>query len=135
MNENHRHHILITFRYIDDLLAEAQRLVSAADDGSLFETYLRDAQDADRRTILEQIRRTRETMGRILRDLKIVPDRPASGSLWAAQGCLTFAAIAVAELEPGRMRGYGSLSDEDARVFEVIVSELGSALRPTSDPT
>jgi GTP-binding protein EngB required for normal cell division len=53
---------------------------------------------------------------------------PVCGALWAASGRLTFTHIAVAEMEPQRLRGYGALSDEDIKAINEVVAELNAAI-------
>jgi len=53
---------------------------------------------------------------------------PVNGAFWAARGAVTFADIALAEMESGRMRGYGKLSDEAARKIDGNVAELRGAV-------
>jgi hypothetical protein len=67
-------------------------------------------------------------MGRAMEGLGLPRPAPVCGALWAASGQLTFTQIAVTEMEPQRMRGYGALSDEDIKAINEVVAELNAAI-------
>lgn len=128
MNDNHKRHLLASFRRIDDLLGKAGHILVTADTSSLFTEYTQDASPVQRKVIADYIRRVREAMSRIMTDLNLPRPRPASGALWAAQTHILFAQIAVNEMESKRMLGYGTLSDADINIIDDIVAELYAAL-------
>jgi GTP-binding protein EngB required for normal cell division len=129
LNENHQRHLLSTFQYVDNLLSEAEHIMASAGSASPFQEYSQDTTPIQRKVTHDYIVRVREAMRRILDELKIPVRRPISGAHWAAQGHVNFAGIAVTELEPAHMRGYGALSEADARTMTVIVAELNAAIR------
>lgn len=128
MNENHQRHLLSTFQYVDNLLSEAERIMASASSASPFQEYSQDTTPIQRKVTHDYSLRVRQAMRRILEELEIPQKQPISGALWAARGHLNFANIAIAEIEPEHMRGYGQLSDEDARALERIVAELNAEL-------
>jgi len=128
MNENHQRHLLATFQYVDNLLSEADRILVSAGSSSTFQEYSQDSTPVQRKVTHDYILRVRETMRRILDELKIPPKPPVSGALWAARNHTAFADIAVTEIEPEHMLGYGKLSNEDQRMLDRIVAELNSVL-------
>jgi GTP-binding protein EngB required for normal cell division len=133
MNENQQRHLLSTFQYVDNLLSEAERIMASAGAASPFQEYSQDTTPIQRKVTHDYVIRVRETMRRILEELKISRRPPVSGALWAARGHLGFTSIAIAEIEPEHMRGYGKLADEDARAMERIVAELNSELNRIRD--
>ena len=128
MNDNHHRHLLASFRQIDDLLGKASHIMDAADSASLFTEYTQDASPVQRKVIADYIRRVREAMSRIMKDLNLSRPRPSSGALWAAQTHVMFAQIAVNEMEAKRMMSYGPLSDADTGRIDNIVAELYATL-------
>ena len=128
MNENHHRHLLATFQHVDNLLSEADHILASAGSASPFQEYSQDSTPVQRKVTHDYILRVRETMRRILEDLKLPPKPPISGALWAARNHLAFAGIAIVEIEPTHMLGYGKLSDEDAQTLDKIVAELNSVL-------
>ena len=128
MNDNHQRHLLVTFQHIDDLLSEGEHILDDVNSPSPFQQYAADSTPTQRKVIHDYGVRVREAMARILDELKIPRKPPVCGSLWAARGQLTFAGIAVAEIEPGRMRGYGEMTAEDKAAIERVVAELNTLL-------
>ncbi|MGA9778310.1 MAG: dynamin family protein [Limisphaerales bacterium] len=128
MNENHQRHLLATFQHVDNLLSEADHILASAGSSSPFQEYSQDSTPVQRKVTHDYILRVRETMRRILDELRIPPKPPVSGALWAARNHTAFAGIAVTELEPEHMLGYGKLSDEDQQTLDRIVAELNSVL-------
>jgi len=133
MNENHQRHLLSTFQYVDNLLSEAERIMASAGSASPFQEYSQDTTPIQRKVTHDYVVRVREAMRRILEELKIPLRPPISGALWAARNHLAFAGIAVAEIAPEHQRGYGQLSDEDARAMDRIVAELNAELNRIRD--
>ena len=128
LNENHQRHLLSTFQYVDNLLSEAERILASAGAASPFQEYSQDTTPIQRKVTHDYIVRVREAMRRILEELKIPLRPPISGALWAARGHLSFAGIAIAEIAPEHMRGYGQFSEDDARTMDSIVAELNAEL-------
>ncbi len=133
MNDNHERHLLSTFQYVDNLLFEAERIMASAGSGSPFQEYSQDTTPIQRKVTHDYSLRVREAMRRILEELEIPQKPPISGALWAARNHLAFAGIAIAEIEPEHMRGYGELSGEDARTIDRIVAELNAELNRIRD--
>jgi GTPase Era involved in 16S rRNA processing len=128
LNENHQRHLLSTFQYVDNLLSEAERIMASAGSASPFQEYSQDTTPIQRKVTHDYIVRVREAMRCILEELKIPLRPPISGALWAARGHLSFAGIAIAEIAPEHMRGYGQFSEDDARTMDSIVAELNAGL-------
>jgi len=128
MNDNHQRHLLVSFRQIDNLLSEAEHVVATAGSASPFAQYTQDSTPVQRKVIHDYIQRVREAMARAMADLSLPRPAPVCGALWGARGHLTFASIAVAEMDPKRMRGYGALSKADCQAIDRIVAELNAAL-------
>ncbi len=128
MNANHQRHLLVTFRHIDNLLSEAEHTLADAGSASPFAEHAQDSTPVQRKVIHDYIQRVRAALARALADLGLPRPAPVCGALWAARGHVTFATIAVAEMEPQRLRGYGELSDADIPAIDRIVAELNAAL-------
>ncbi len=128
MNDNHQRHLLVTFRHIDNLLSEAEHVLATAGSASPFAEYTQDSTPVQRKVLHDYIQRVREAMSQAMSDLRLPRPAPVCGALWAARGALTFTHIAVAEIEPQRMRGYGALSDDDAKAIQAVVAELNAAV-------
>jgi predicted DNA-binding protein (UPF0251 family) len=128
MNENHERSLLATFRHIDNLLSEAEHILAADGSASPFAEYTQDSTSVQRKVLHDYIERVRQAMARALTDLRLPRPAPLCGAMWAAGGRLTFAQIAVAEMEPQRLCGYGALSEEDVKAIDGVVAELAATL-------
>src|SRR6266567_3525137 len=128
LNDNHVRHVVTTFRYMDDLLSKAEHIMASAGAPSPFKEHADDTSPIQRKVTHDYILGIRETMRRVLEELGIALPTPVGGALWAARNAVTFADIALAEMESGRMRGYGKLPDEAARKIDGIVTELRAAV-------
>lgn len=128
LNENHQRHIRSTFQYIDKLLSEAEHAMVDAGSPSPFQEYSDDTTPIQRKVTHDYIVRVRDSMRRVMEELDIAPAEPRCGAVWAASISLMFSNISLADLTPDKMRGYGRLSDESARLVDEIRAELGGLL-------
>ena len=128
LTESQRRHVLATLRHIDRLLRETEVLLAGVGRDSPLWEYAGDIDPAARRVIEEGVRRTREALGKALERLGMLDPPPVGGALWAARGRVAFARIALAELEPRRMRGYGELSETQRRLLEEATRRIGETL-------
>lgn len=128
MNANHHRYLTASLRYIDRLLGEAQQILASADSGSPFVEHTQDASPVERQVVEAHIRRVREIMERFMTDLDLPRPEPVCGTLWAATTRVNFAEIALHDLRPARLRGSGSLTDEDAERLDAATAELKAAL-------
>jgi len=128
MNDNHTRHLVSTLRHIDNLLSEAEHVLATAGGASPFVECAQDSTPVQRKLIHDYVQRIREVMRRGMQDLGLPAPEPVCGALWAASSRVLFARLAVAEMEPRRMGGYGPLSDEDARRINALIAELDAAL-------
>lgn len=133
LNENHVRHIVTTFRYVDGLLARAENIMASAGVPSPFQEYGDDTTPIQRKVTHDYVARLREMMSRHLEELHIPRPAPVSGALWAARNAVTFANIALAEMESQRMGGYGRLSGAAAERIDAIVAELRAAVETLDD--
>lgn len=128
MNANHQRHLLGTFRHLDNLLSAAEHTLAGAGPASPFAEHTQDSTPVQRKVVHDYVQRVRAALARALADLGLPRSAPVCGALWAARGHVTFATIAVAEMEARRMRGYGPLSAADTQTIDRVVAELNAAL-------
>jgi GTP-binding protein EngB required for normal cell division len=128
MNDNHTRHLLATFRHIDGLLSEVDHVLATAGLTSPFAEYTQDSTPVQRKVVHDYIQRVRQAMGHAMTDLGLPRPAPVCGALWAASGHFNFAHIAVAEIEPQRLLGYGALSGEDIKAIGGVAAELNAAI-------
>ena len=127
MNENHQRHLACSFRYIDTMLGEADRILEAAD-VSPFARYLHDVSPEQRQAAEAQIATLRGTMVEIMGELGVSAHEPRTSALLAARWILSAARIALADIRPKVLRGYGTLSDIDTQRVEAVVADMDARL-------
>jgi hypothetical protein len=124
LNEFQARHLYMTFRYIDKLLCEIEDVLNAASSRAAFPKYSPDVAPAESRQIEEHIARIRSQLVRVLDAQGItrqVAYISASHAIHAALGSI---GIALEELKPPHMRGYGELPQAAADELDGIVDDL-----------
>lgn len=129
LNSNHERRLSVTCRHIDKLLAEMESALNVSTSKLAFPQYAPDLSPAQRRVIEDYIGRIRAQLVRVLdgQGIERPPaDIPVSRSLHSH---LTFVDIAVEELKPEYMRGYGEVPPAAAVELNGIAGELQGLVR------
>jgi GTP-binding protein EngB required for normal cell division len=129
LNSNHERRLSVTCRYIDKLLAEMESILSISSSRLAFPQYIPDLTSAQRRVVEDYIARIRAQLIRVLDGQNIErpsADFPVGRSLHST---LTFVDIAVEELKPEYMRGYGEVPPRAAVELNGIAGELQGLVR------
>ncbi len=132
-NENHRRSLRVKFQYMDQTLAEVERILASADSPSLFEQYAPDTTPIQRTVAHGYVTRIREVIRRVMHELELPAPRPHCGALWAARTQLMGVSLSLDELRPRSMLGYGTLSEPAARTLEAIYAELRALTNQLDD--
>jgi hypothetical protein len=128
-NENHKRHLLLTFRHVDKILHDALHEWEISRELSPFQRYLPESSPANRQYIADSLVRLRKTMLAILHHHKIPLPEPSVNPVWGFRVALMSAKNAIVELRPKYMRGYGKLPPEAVHELEAIISELEHELQ------
>jgi GTP-binding protein EngB required for normal cell division len=129
LNSNHERRLSVTCRYIDKLLADMESILSISASRLAFPRYIPDLTSAQRRVVEDYIGRIRAQLIRVLDGQNIErpsADIPVGRSLHST---LTFVDIAVEELKPEYMRGYGEVPPQAAVELNGIAGELQGLVR------
>ena len=129
LNSNHERRLSVTCRYIDKLLADMESILSVSSSRLAFPQYPPDLTSAQRRVVEDYIGRIRAQLIRVLDGQNIErpsADIPVGRSLHST---LTFVDIAVEELKPEYMRGYGEVPPQAAVELNGIAGELQGLVR------
>jgi GTP-binding protein EngB required for normal cell division len=129
LNSNHERRLSVTCRYIDKLLADMESILSVSSSRLAFPQYTPDLTSAQRRVVEDYIGRIRAQLVRALDGQNIErpsADIPVGRSLHST---LTFVDIAVEELKPEYMRGYGEVPPHAAVELNGIAGELQGLVR------
>jgi len=119
----------VTCRYIDKLLADMESALNVSASKLAFPQYAPDITSAQRCVIEDYISCIRAQLVRVLdgQNIERPPaDIPVSRSLHST---LTFVNIAVEELKPEYMCGYGEVTPEAAVELNRIAGELKGLVR------
>jgi GTP-binding protein EngB required for normal cell division len=114
MNQFHRRAIAVTFRDIDSRLGQIEAILQSIGGESPFSAYALDVGPLARQSVSSYMQRIREKMWAATQCLHISADGRRISAAWAIHTLLIGVLIALCEIEPQRMGGYGRL-DPDAR--------------------
>jgi GTP-binding protein EngB required for normal cell division len=124
LNENQQRHLWVSCQHIDKLLSDVEHILSVSTSKSAFPKYHLDITPAQRRTIEDYIARIRAQLVRVLDGQRIPKNKPSIPARRAIYATLAFVDVAVEELKPRHMRGYGELPQDVAVELNGIVGEL-----------
>lgn len=124
LNENQQRRLRVTCQHIDKLLSDVEHILSAASSKAAFPKYRLDITPAQRRTVEDYLARIRAQLVRVLDGQGISKRDPLIPARHAIHAALAFVDIAVEELKPRYMRGYGDLPHDVAVELNGIVGEL-----------
>ncbi len=123
-NEYQARCLSVTCQYIDKTIGEMEHVLNAAASKAAFPKYIGDISPSQRRTLEDYFARIRAQLARVLDGQGIPrPDPTIPASRAVSIGLLTIT-IAVEELGPSYMRGYGDVSPELVTELEGICGEL-----------
>ena len=124
LNEHQARALAVTCQYIDKMIGEMEHVLSSTASKAAFPKYLGDISASQRRTLEDYFARIRAQLERVLEGQGIPrPEAtiPASRAVYTA---LLTIDIAVEELGPSYMRGYGDVPPELVTELEGICGEL-----------
>lgn len=124
LNEPQQHRLIVTCQYIDRLLDDLDRAFTEARANSPFGRYADDLAPAEQRLVHDYIARLRTQLVRMLDGQGLSPTPRRVGLRHSLLTHLTFIDVAVEELKPHYMRGYGAVAPEAAAALNGIVEEL-----------
>jgi GTP-binding protein EngB required for normal cell division len=124
LNEHQARCLSVTCQYVDKIIGEMEHVLNAAASKAAFPKYIADLSSSQRRTIEDYFARIRAQLARVLDGQDIARPEPTIPASRAVSTGLLSIEIAVEELRPSMMRGYGELSPEVATELEGICGEL-----------
>jgi GTP-binding protein EngB required for normal cell division len=124
LNQSQQRHLRVSCAYVDKLLSDVEAVLWASASKSPFPKYIPETSPAQRRVIEDYIARIRARLVSTLESQHIPIDPPSIPATRAMHAALTFADIAVEELRPRYMRGYGEVPPAVATELNGIAGEL-----------
>jgi aryl-alcohol dehydrogenase-like predicted oxidoreductase/GTP-binding protein EngB required for normal cell division len=128
LNEAQQRRLLANARHADQLLSDIEDFLTASESKSAFPKYRPDVSLHQARLIRSHIARFRIHLARVLAAVGVRHEGPQFGSLHSIRVALTFVRIAVQEMAPEHLRGYGELNDEAVAEVRGLCSELEGLL-------
>jgi hypothetical protein len=129
LNEAQQRYLRISCQYMDGLLRSIEEVLNPARLNSVFPKYIYDITPVQRKTIEDTLARIRARLLCVLECQAIELEKPRISALHAIHTSLTFVEIATEELSPGRMRGYGPVSETGAADLNTIMRDLQSIVQ------
>ena len=129
LNENQQRRLIVTCQYVDRLLADLQRSFIEAQSNSPFGRYANDLAPAEQRLVTDYIGRVRTQLLRMLEGQGLSPSPSQVGLRHSILTHLMFIDVAVEELKPRYMKGYGKVAPDGEQALNGIVEELHGTIR------
>ena len=124
LNDSQQRRLIVTCQYVDRLLADLEHAFIEAQSNSPFGRYANDLAPAEQRLVRDYIARLRTQLLRMLdgQGLSATPIRIALRHSLLTH--LSYIDIAVEELKPHYMQGFGAVAPEAGSALNGIVEEL-----------
>lgn len=129
LNDAQQRNLRISCQHMDELLKDIEEVLNPARSKSVFPKYIHDIAPVQRKTIEDYLARIRAQLIRVLAGQAIEVEKPRITASHAIHAALTFVEIAIEELSPDSMRGYGPVSETGAADLNGVVGELQSIVQ------
>ena len=116
-------------KHMDGLVKDIEAALHPARTNSVFPKYINDIAPIQQKTIEEYLARFRAQLLCVLAGQTIEVEEPRIKASHAIHISLTFIEIAIEELSPGRMRGYGPVSEAGASDLKGVMQDLQSIVQ------
>ncbi|HEX4128755.1 MAG TPA: dynamin family protein [Pirellulales bacterium] len=123
-NELQQKVVATSFLEMHREMSELEALIAQSSSASVLSQYVPDLSPTEIKVVHDYFARIRTTMLAYLKEQDIpLKSRPVS-LRWALQTGATMLSVAIAEMGPEKMRGYGTLSDEGRAQVTKVQEEL-----------
>ena len=127
LNDNHRRALRATLEQIDKLLTDAEHSATAT--VTPFAHVLPNLTPVQQRVLGDYVAELRERMVSAAKALGLALRTPSVRASTAITTDLNFAEIAIEEVAPSRLRGYGELDHDTALLVECLEADLTRAVQ------
>jgi GTP-binding protein EngB required for normal cell division len=132
LNSSHKHHLLISFKYVDELLSDVESVLFCSTSQSPFPRYRGDLSPVQIKVIQDYITRIRAPMIQALKSQGISPPEGRIGAAHAIRVNLEFTHIAFDDCRPAALRGYGEVPESAIPELNGLLEEMRSLVRKLS---
>ncbi|MCR4414384.1 MAG: dynamin family protein [Thermoguttaceae bacterium] len=128
LNPLHKNALLSTFLHIESRLNEMEPLLAQGKRPSPLDPYVHDLSPTEAKVVEDYFARIRSTMVTCLEKHGIPLEVHRVSLRWSLQTGVNFLSVAVAEVSPDRLRGYGELDEAGRQAVESIQQEIDRLL-------
>jgi hypothetical protein len=129
LNEPQQRRLVITCKYIDNLLSDIEHALHSATSPSPFPRYIIDVTPEQARVIEDHISRLRSQLLRTLDWQHLKPEPPEIPVTRSIITDLAFVEIAIEELKPRHLRGCGAVPEDAVDELNKVIHELLSQVK------
>jgi GTP-binding protein EngB required for normal cell division len=129
LNEHQRRHLLASCQYIDRMLSDIDHIVTATENDSPFARYVPDLSPVFKKLLRDYFARLRADILRVLTRHDATPSGQLVSAVHAVRTTLGFVDIAIVELKPEYLKGYGAVPEALVPEINGFVEELRSVVR------
>jgi hypothetical protein len=125
-NEAQSRNLTATFKYMDEILTNALRAtVRNSSDRMLFPEHVADATEAQSTALAEHVAKFRQRLCQFAEQHQLRAPAPI-GSIVAFETALEFVGIALCEIRPQGLKGFGHLDSEGANEVTRLIDDLNA---------
>lgn len=128
LNEAQRRRLFSSAQYADKLLSDIEAILNASESKSIFPKYRPDLTAPQGKLVRNYLARFRDQLARVADGLGIAPEGPSLGALHSIRVTLAFVRVAVQEMAPHYLRGYGEVPESVALQLQGLCVELEGLL-------
>ena len=129
LNEPQQRRLIITCKYIDNLLCDIENALHSAASQSPFPRYVVDITPEQTQLIEGHISRLRSQLLRTIEWQHMKPEPPEIEVTRLITTDLAFVAIAIEELKPKHLRGCGAVPEDAVDELNRVILELSSMVK------
>ena len=123
LSENHRRRILATFQHADELLRQSLNAL-VTDQPNLQSPFIQDLSPSEIQRVESDLDLIRNRMSDFLKQFQITSPERSTSSSWILKTNLMSLDIALEELYPQKMRGYGEIDPAAAHELTRTLQEI-----------
>jgi hypothetical protein len=129
LNDPQQRRLVITCKYIDNLLSDIEHALHSATSPSPFPRYIVDVTPEQARVLEDHIQRLRAQLLRTLDWQHLKPEPPEIPVTRSIITDLAFVEIAIEELKPRHLRGCGAVPEDAVDELNKVIHELLSQVK------
>jgi GTP-binding protein EngB required for normal cell division len=131
-NGSQASYVVGRLRHVEELLTRAVDELDPAKGSPLFHRTTYDASPTQRRLLQDYLEQLRFVIQRFMQAQSLQDSSAPISGLWSFQTALSFALIAIEEMRPQYLRGYGTLDEEASIVAQRFVADAQTLLKRVS---